>query len=71
MRSLYASDKVDDLEGNAQVLGDQQGVIGIVHPGAGVVEGDGIVYPVPHEDADDLMAFPLEKSGGDTAVHTS
>ena len=51
------------------MLGDQQGVIGIVYPGACIVQGDGIVHPIAHEDADDLMPLLLEKSGGDTAVH--
>ena len=63
--------KVDDLEGNAQMLGDEQGVVGIVHPGTGVVQSDRVVDPVAHEDANDLVPLLLEKPSGDTAVHAT
>ena len=68
---LVGVGEVDYLEGNAQMLGDEQGIVGIVHPGAGVVQCDRIVNPVAHEDANDLVALLLEKPGGDTAVHTT
>ena len=53
------------------MLGDEQGIVGIVHPGTGVVQCDRVVDPIAHEQANDLVALLLEKPGGDTAVHTT
>ena len=55
-------------KGNAQVLGDEQGIIGIVDPRAGVVQCHRVVDPIAHENANDLVALLLKKPGGDTAV---
>ena len=35
---LVGVGEVDYLEGNAQMLGDEQGIVGIVHPGGRVTE---------------------------------
>ena len=63
--------QIDDLEGDAQVLGDQQGVIGVVHPWAGVVDGHGVVDPVPHEQADDFVALGQKQVSRHAAVYPS
>ena len=63
--------EIDDLERNAEVLRDEQGIIGIVHPWAGIVQGDGVIDPIAHEESDDLMPLLLQEMGGDTAVHTT
>ena len=60
--------QIDHLERNAQVLSDQEGVVGIVYPRTSVVQGHRIVDPIAHEDADHLVACPLQLQGGHAAV---
>ena len=63
--------KVDDLERDAQMLGHKEGVVGIVHPRTGVVKGDGVVDPIAHKNADDIVALSLQLQRGHAAVHTT
>ena len=56
--------EVEDLKGDAEVRGHKHGIVGIVNPGALIVDDDRFIVPVAHEDADDFMAFLLQKPRG-------
>ena len=50
------------------MLGHKEGVIGVVNPRTGIVDGHAVIHPVAHEQADHLMAFLLQKPCCDAAV---
>ena len=62
--------EVHDLEGNAQVMGDEHGIVGVVDPRTFVVDGDALVVPIAHEKTDHFMTFLLEQMSCNTGVYT-
>ena len=61
--------EVHDLEGNAQMIGDQHGIVGVVDPRTLVVDGDALVVPIAHEKTDHFMTFLLEQMSCHTGVY--
>jgi hypothetical protein len=60
--------QVKDLEGDADVGRDKHRVIGIVDPGTSVVDHNGFIMPIPHEQTNDIMPRFFEEPRGYTGV---
>ena len=58
---LVLGAEVHDLEWDAQMVGHQHGVVGVVDPRTFVVDRDALVVPIPHEQADHFVALLHQK----------
>ena len=57
---LVLGREVEDLEWDAEVRSNEHGVVRVIDPWAFVVDDDGFVVPIAHEDANDFVACLLQ-----------
>ena len=63
--------QVHDLKRDAEVIGHEHGVVGVVDPGAFVVDGDALVVPVAHEQSDHFVTLLKQEMSSYARIHTT
>ena len=56
---------IHHLKRNAEVVGHEHGVVGVVDPGTFVVDGHTFVVPIAHEQSNDLVPLFQQQVGSD------